>query len=94
MDVDAAQERGQPTVLTRTKSCLASCGTPCRIRLPSAALSGTSSDKRATEEHKRCVRGEKWSMSWERGDVAASMTLEDLFDQLNKIVDIVMFARS
>ena len=35
--------------------------------------------------------GEMVNILWERGDVAASMNLEDLFDQLNKIVDIVMF---
>jgi hypothetical protein len=28
---------------------------------------------------------------WERGDIAASMNLEDLFDQLNKTIDIAMF---
>src|SRR5712691_10749770 len=35
--------------------------------------------------------GEMVNVLWERGDVAASMNLEDLFDQLNKIVHIVMF---
>jgi hypothetical protein len=35
--------------------------------------------------------GEMVNILWLRGDVAASMNLEDLFDQLNKIVDIVMF---
>ena len=35
--------------------------------------------------------GEMVNILWERGDVAASMNLEDLFDQLNKIVDIAMF---
>ncbi|HEX7139150.1 MAG TPA: hypothetical protein VF219_14955, partial [Vicinamibacterales bacterium] len=35
--------------------------------------------------------GELVNIPWERGDVAASMNLEDLFDQLNKIVSIVMF---
>ena len=64
VDVDAAQERGQLTVVDADESCPASCGTPCRIRLHSAALSGTSSDRRAPEgATKRCVRGEKWSIS-------------------------------
>ena len=35
--------------------------------------------------------GEMVNVLWERGDVSGSMNLEDLFDQLNKIVDIVMF---
>jgi len=35
--------------------------------------------------------GEMVNVLCERGDAAASMNLEDLFDQLNKIVNIVMF---
>jgi hypothetical protein len=35
--------------------------------------------------------GEMVNVLWQRGDAAASMNLEDLFDQLNKIVHIVMF---
>lgn len=35
--------------------------------------------------------GEMVNILWERGDVAASMNLEDLFDQLNKSIDIAMF---
>jgi hypothetical protein len=35
--------------------------------------------------------GELVDILWERGDVAASMNLEDLFDQLNKRIGIAMF---
>ena len=35
--------------------------------------------------------GELVNILWERGDVAASMNLEDLFDQLNKKIGIAMF---
>jgi hypothetical protein len=35
--------------------------------------------------------GEPVAVLWERGDVAASMTLEDMFDQLNKKIGIAMF---
>src|SRR5262249_60615151 len=35
--------------------------------------------------------GELVDVLWERGDVAASMNLEDLFDQLNKNIGIAMF---
>ena len=35
--------------------------------------------------------GELVNVLWERGDVAASMNLEDLFDQLNKKIGIAMF---
>ena len=35
--------------------------------------------------------GELVDVLWERGDVAASMNLEDLFDQLNKKIGIAMF---
>ena len=37
------------------------------------------------------VWGEMVDVLWERGDVAASMNLEDLFDQLAKKVDIAIF---
>lgn len=35
--------------------------------------------------------GELVNILWERGDIAASMNLEDLFDQLNKKIGIAMF---
>ena len=35
--------------------------------------------------------GELVNILWERGDVAASMNLEDLFDQLNQKIGIAMF---
>ena len=37
------------------------------------------------------VWGEMVDILWERGDVAASMNLEDLFDQLGKRTDIAIF---
>ncbi len=37
------------------------------------------------------VWGEMVDVLWERGDVAASMNLEDLFDQLAKKIDIAIF---
>src|SRR5437899_2852378 len=35
--------------------------------------------------------GEMVNVLWERGDVAASMALEDLFDQLGKKLDVALF---
>jgi hypothetical protein len=37
------------------------------------------------------VWGEMVNVLWERGDVAASMNLEDLFDQLNKKIGLAIF---
>ena len=87
MDVQAAQERGQLTVVDADESCPASCATRCRIRRPSARLRrGRRSDRRAPEgATQECgAWGEMVNVLWERGDIAASMKLEDLFDQLNK----------
>ena len=52
---------------------------PCRIR------------KYGGSYQKMRAWGELVDILWEGGDVAASMNLEDLFDQLNKKIGIAMF---
>ena len=93
VDVDAAQERGQLTVGNADEFL------PRLMRgaLPDPPVfrrvfADVVAQARAGGRYQK-VRawGEMVNILWERGDVAASMNLEDLFDQLNKIVDIVMF---
>ena len=65
VDVDAAQERGQLTVVDADeilpRFMRGAMPDPPAFR---PSLSGTSSDRRAPEgATKKCVRGEKWSMS-------------------------------
>jgi DcmR-like sensory protein len=93
VDVSAAQERGQLTVFDADE-LLARFMRGARPDPPTfndvigdiigqAHVGGSYQKLRAW--------GEMVNVLWERGDVAASMNLEDLFDQLNKIVQIVMF---
>jgi MEDS: MEthanogen/methylotroph, DcmR Sensory domain len=93
VDVQAAQERGQLTVVDADEIL---------PRLMRGAMPDPPVFRRVFAEvvaqahaggsyQKVRAWGEMVNLLWERGDVAASMNLEDLFDQLNKIVDIVMF---
>ena len=93
VDVHAAQERGQLTVGDADEIL------PRLMRgaMPDPPVfrrvfADVVAQARAGGRYQK-VRawGEMVNILWERGDIAASMNLEDLFDQLNKIVDIVMF---
>jgi hypothetical protein len=93
VDVDAARERGQLTVVDADELL------PRFMRdaMPdSAVFLGLAGDvigqARAGGRYPR-VRwwGEMVNVLWERGDVAASMNLEDLFDQLAQQHDIAIF---
>jgi hypothetical protein len=93
VDVHAAQERGQLTVVDAGE-LLPRLMRGAMPDLP--AFKGVIGDifgqARAGGSYPKLrAWGELVNVLWERGDVAASMNLEDLFDQLNKIVSIVMF---
>ena len=93
VDVHAAQERGQLTVVDADELL------PRLMRgaMPDpptfADVVGDIIGQAHAGGSYQKVRswGEMVNVLWERGDAAASMNLEDLFDQLNKIVNIVMF---
>src|SRR5258706_7907297 len=93
VDVQTAQARGQLTVVDADEFL------PRFMRdtLPDSPLFlGLAADvigqARAAGRYQR-VRwwGEMVGVLWERGDVAASMALEDLFDQLGKKHDVALF---
>lgn len=93
VDVEAARERGQLTVVDADQFL------PRFMRdaMPdSPVFLGLAADvigqARAGGRYPR-VRwwGEMVNVLWERGDVAASMALEDLFDQLGRKHDIALF---
>ena len=93
VDVEAARQRGQLTVVDADEFL------PRFMRdaMPDAPIFlGLAADvigqARAGGRYPR-VRwwGEMVNVLWERGDVAASMNLEDLFDQLAKKHDIAIF---
>src|SRR3989475_9217056 len=93
VDVEAARERGQLTVVDADELL------PRFMRdgMPdSPVFLGLAADvigqARAGGRYPQ-VRwwGEMVNVLWERGDVAASMNLEDLFDQLAKRHDIAIF---
>jgi hypothetical protein len=93
VDVEAARERGQLTVVDADE-CLPRF---MRDGMPdSPVFLGLAADvigrARAGGRYKR-VRwwGEMVSVLWERGDIAASMSLEDLFDQLGREQDVALF---
>ena len=93
MDVDAARERGQLMVVDADE-CLSRF---MREAMPdSPVFNGVFGDvvgqARARGSYEKVrVWGEMVDVLWERGDVAASMNLEDLFDQLGKKVEIAIF---
>jgi MEDS: MEthanogen/methylotroph, DcmR Sensory domain len=93
VDVEAARERGQLTVVDADELL------PRFIRdgMPdSPVFLGLAADvirqARAGGRYQK-VRwwGEMVNVLWERGDVAASMNLEDLFDQLGREQDVALF---
>jgi MEDS: MEthanogen/methylotroph, DcmR Sensory domain len=93
VDVKAARERGQLTVVD-SDECLPRF---MRNSMPDSSIFlGLAADvigqARAGVRYEK-VRwwGEMVNVLWERGDVAASMSLEDQFDQLAKKHDIAIF---
>jgi hypothetical protein len=93
VDVDAARERGQLTVVDAEEFLPRFM----RAAMPDSPLFlGLAADvigqARARGRYPK-VRwwGEMVNVLWERGDVAASMNLEDLFDQLATQHDIAIF---
>jgi hypothetical protein len=93
VDVEAARERGQLTVVDADE-CLPRF---MRDGMPdSPVFLGLAADviaqARAGGRYQK-VRwwGEMVNVLWERGDVAASMSLEDLFDQLGREQDVALF---
>jgi hypothetical protein len=93
VDVQAAQERGQLTVVDANELL------PRFMRnaMPdSGVFRGVVGDvvaqARAGGRYQRVrLWGEMVGVLWERGDVAASMNLEDLFDQLGKKREFSIF---
>jgi MEDS: MEthanogen/methylotroph, DcmR Sensory domain len=93
VDVEAARERGQLTVVDADELL------PRFMRdaMPDSpvflGLAGDVIGQARAEGRYPKVRwwGEMVNVLWERGDVAASMALEDLFDQLGKIHDVALF---
>ena len=93
VDVEAARDRGQLTVVDADEFL------PRFMRdtMPdSPVFLGLAADvigQAHAEGRYQKVRwwGEMVNVLWERGDVAASMNLEDLFDQLAKKHDIAIF---
>src|SRR5256712_663806 len=93
VDVEAARERGQLTVVDADELL------PRFIRdaMPDSpiflGLAGDMIGQARAGGRSPRVRwwGEMVNVLWERGDVAASMALEDLFDQLGKKHDVALF---
>ena len=93
VDVDAARQRGQLTVVDADATPAAlhagrHAGFPVFLGVAGEAIA-----KARGGGHYSKVRwwGEMVNVLWERGDVAASMNLEDLFDQLAHKHDIAIF---
>jgi hypothetical protein len=92
VDVNSAQGRGQLTVVDANELL------PRFMRdaMPDPRVfKGVIGDifgrARGGSYQKMRAWGELVDVLWERGDVAASMNLEDMFDQLNKKIGIAMF---
>ncbi len=93
IDVQAAQERGQLMVVDAEELLprFMRDGMPDSTVFP-GVFADVVRQARARGSYERVrVWGEMVDVLWERGDVAASMNLEDLFDQLAKKVDISIF---
>jgi hypothetical protein len=93
IDVEAAQERGQLTVVDADELLPrfmhnAMPDSPVFLGLAAEVVTRARVGGRYSK-----VRwwGEMVNILWERGDVAASMNLEDLFDQLAHKQDIAIF---
>jgi CheY-like chemotaxis protein len=93
VDVKAAEKRGQLTIvdadnLLPTFMCNGMPDSPVFMGLAANVVSQARGEGRYPK-----VRwwGEMVNLLWERGDVAASMNLEDLFDKLAHEQDIAIF---
>jgi hypothetical protein len=93
VDVDAARERGQLTVVDADELLPRFMrdgmpDSPVFLGLAADVISRARAGGRYNT-----VRwwGEMVNVLWERGDVAASMSLEDLFDQLGEEQDVALF---
>ena len=93
VDIKAAQERGQLTVVDADELLPRFMGHalpdgPMFLGLAGEIIAKTRSVGRFTN-----VRwwGEMVNVLWERGDVAASMNLEDLFDQVSREQNVAVF---
>jgi hypothetical protein len=93
VDVHAARERGQLTVVDANdllpRFMRDAMPDP---RVFNDVIGDIFGQARAGGSYQKTrAWGELVDVLWERGDVAASMNLEDLFDQLNKRIGIAMF---
>src|SRR2546430_6591574 len=93
VDVQAAQERGQLMVVDAEELLprFMRDGMPDSAVFPGVFEEVVGQARAGGSYPKVRVWGEMVDVLWERGDVAASMNLEDLFDQLAKKVDISIF---
>ena len=93
VDVEAAQERGQLTVVDADellpRFMRDAMPDPPVFRRAFGDVLGQARDRGSYPEVR--VWGEMVNVLWERGDIAASMNLEDLFDQLAKNHEIAIF---
>ena len=93
MDVRAAQERRQLTVVDADeilpRLMRGAMPDPPVFRRVFGDVLGQARAEGSYQEVR--VWGEMVNVLWERGDVAASMNLEDQFDQLGKKTDIPIF---
>jgi hypothetical protein len=93
VDVRAAEQRGQLTVVDADE-CLRRFMRDAMPDPPvfNVVFGDVVGQARARGSYQKLrVWGEMVGVLWERGDVDASMNLEDLFDQLAKKVDISIF---
>jgi CheY-like chemotaxis protein len=93
VDVKAAEERGQLTIVNADEFLPAFLrdgmpDSPVFLALAANVVSRARGEGRYPKV--RCW-GEMVSLLWERGDIAASMNLEDLFDQLAQQQNMAVF---
>ena len=93
VDVQAAQERGQLMVVDAEELLprFMRDGMPDPVVFPGIFGEVVGQARAGGRYEKVRVWGEMVDVLWERGDVAASMNLEDQFDQLGKKSDIAIF---
>jgi hypothetical protein len=93
VDVEAARKRGQLTVVDADELLPRFMKEAMPDSTILLGLAGDAIAKARGGGHYPKVRwwGEMVNVLWERGDVAASMNLEDLFDQLAHKHDIAIF---
>jgi hypothetical protein len=93
IDVDAAQKRGQLTIVDADETLprFMHDGMPDSPVFLGLAADVVARARGGNRFPKVRWWGEMVNILWERGDVAASMNLEDLFDQLAQKHDIAIF---